>query len=48
MTRQVLAEPEPGLAAKTWARLADGILTKICIVLPSDIVYYMMIFFFII
>jgi hypothetical protein len=22
--RQVLAEPEPGLAAKTWARLADG------------------------
>ena len=24
MTRQVLAEPEPGLAEKTWARLADG------------------------
>ena len=24
VTRQVLAEPEPGLAAKTWARLADG------------------------
>ncbi len=24
MSRQVLAEPEPGLAAKTWARLADG------------------------
>lgn len=22
--RQVLAEPEPGLASKTWARLADG------------------------
>ena len=24
VSRQVLAEPEPGLAAKTWARLADG------------------------
>ena len=24
VTRQVLAEPEPGLAAKTWAQLADG------------------------
>jgi len=24
VTRQVLAEPEPGLAAKSWARLADG------------------------
>ena len=24
VTRQVLAEPEPGLAGKTWARLADG------------------------
>ena len=24
MTRQVLAEPETGLAEKTWARLADG------------------------
>jgi len=24
VTRQVLAEPESGLAAKTWARLADG------------------------
>ena len=24
VTRQVLAEPGPGLAAKTWARLADG------------------------
>ena len=24
VTRQVLAEPEPGLAEKTWARLADG------------------------
>jgi hypothetical protein len=24
VTRQVLAEPEPGLAAKTWARLQDG------------------------
>jgi hypothetical protein len=24
VTRQVLAEPEPGLVAKTWARLADG------------------------
>jgi hypothetical protein len=24
ITRQVLAEPEPGLTAKTWARLADG------------------------
>ena len=24
IARQVLAEPEPGLAAKTWARLADG------------------------
>jgi hypothetical protein len=24
ISRQVLAEPEPGLAAKTWARLADG------------------------
>jgi hypothetical protein len=24
ITRQVLAEPEPGLGAKTWARLADG------------------------
>ena len=24
MTRQVLAEPEAGLAEKTWARLADG------------------------
>jgi len=24
ITRQVLAEPEPGLPAKTWARLADG------------------------
>ena len=24
VTRQVLAEPEPGLADKTWARLADG------------------------
>jgi hypothetical protein len=24
VTRQVLAEPEPGLTAKTWARLADG------------------------
>jgi len=24
VTRQVLAEPEPGLAAKSWARLSDG------------------------
>ena len=24
VSRQVLAEPEPGLAGKTWARLADG------------------------
>ena len=24
ISRQVLAEPEPGLAEKTWARLADG------------------------
>lgn len=24
VTRQVLAEPEPGLTEKTWARLADG------------------------
>ncbi len=24
VTRQVLAEPEPGLAGKTWARLVDG------------------------
>ena len=24
VTRQVLAEPEPGLPAKTWAQLADG------------------------
>src|SRR6202034_477521 len=24
VTRQVLAEPETGLAEKTWARLADG------------------------
>ena len=24
VSRQVLAEPEPGLADKTWARLADG------------------------
>jgi hypothetical protein len=24
VSRQVLAEPEPGLAAKTWARLSDG------------------------
>ena len=24
VSRQVLAEPEPGLAAKTWARLVDG------------------------
>ncbi|MGH6831307.1 MAG: DUF4159 domain-containing protein, partial [Methylocella sp.] len=24
VSRQVLAEPDPGLAAKTWARLADG------------------------
>lgn len=24
VTRQVLAEPEPGLAEKTWAQLADG------------------------
>ncbi len=24
ISRQVLAEPEPGLTAKTWARLADG------------------------
>ena len=24
MSRQVLAEPEPGLPGKTWARLADG------------------------
>jgi len=24
ISRQVLAEPEPGLATKTWARLADG------------------------
>ena len=24
VTRQVLAEPEAGLAEKTWARLADG------------------------
>ncbi|WP_158816443.1 DUF4159 domain-containing protein [Methylocapsa sp. S129] len=24
ISRQVLSEPEPGLAAKTWARLADG------------------------
>jgi hypothetical protein len=24
VSRQVLAEPEPGLAEKTWARLADG------------------------
>ena len=24
ISRQVLAEPEPGLAGKTWARLADG------------------------
>jgi uncharacterized protein DUF4159/aerotolerance regulator-like protein len=24
VTRQVLAEPDPGLSAKTWARLSDG------------------------
>jgi hypothetical protein len=24
VTRQILAEPDPGLSAKTWARLADG------------------------
>jgi len=24
VSRQILAEPDPGLSAQTWARLADG------------------------